>query len=41
MVLDDAQLEQVRAGFDRRKNAYGRCGPGTKWKFLGNYYTDA
>lgn len=31
-------LENVRGGFDTG-NAFGRCGPGTGWSFLGNVYT--
>jgi hypothetical protein len=36
--VTDEQLHQVRGGIDTG-DAYGRCGPGTGWKWLGNVYT--
>jgi len=32
-----AELQRVAGGDD--DNAFGRCGPGTRWKWLGNVYT--
>lgn len=34
-----AALQCVVGGDD--DNAFGRCGPGTRWKWLGNVYTPA
>ena len=34
--LEAADLALVTGGED---NAFGRCGPGTRWKWLGNVYT--
>jgi len=36
--MTDADLERVRGGADP-SDAFGRCGPGTSWKWLGNVYT--
>jgi len=35
--LDPSALARVSGGAD--DNAFGRCGPGTSWKWLGNVYT--
>jgi len=35
--ISAAQLVQVAGGDD--DNAFGRCGPGTRWKWLGDVYT--
>jgi hypothetical protein len=37
--LSAAELQRVAGGDD--DNAFGRCGPGTQWKWLGNVYTPA
>jgi hypothetical protein len=36
--LGPAHLDHVAGGDD---NAFGRCGPGTGWAWLGNVYTPA
>jgi hypothetical protein len=35
--LDPTQLRSVSGGND--DDAFGRCGPGTQWAWLGNVYT--
>jgi len=35
--LSAAELQRVAGGDD--DNAFGRCGPGTSWQWLGNVYT--
>lgn len=38
--LDTAELALVGGGAGADNNdAFGRCGPGTSWKWLGNVYT--
>ena len=42
-TLDDDDLDTITGGADPgyqpQNNALGRVGPGTSWKWLGNYYT--
>ena len=35
----DAVIGGANPGYSPADNALGRVGPGTKWKWLGNYYT--
>ena len=37
VAIDPAQLSSVAGGDD--DNAFGRCGPGTQWAWLGDVYT--
>lgn len=36
LELTPDQLQHIAGGDD---NAFGRCGPGTRWQWLGNVYT--
>jgi hypothetical protein len=36
--LDAAELARVAAGADGN-NSFGRCGPGSSWRWLGDVYT--
>jgi hypothetical protein len=37
-ALDDADLALVAGGAD--DNSFGRCGPGSRWPWLGDVYTN-
>lgn len=38
-TISITDLSSVCGGQDGGDNAFGRCGPGTSWQWLGNVYT--
>jgi len=38
-TISITDLSSVCGGVDGDNNAFGRCGPGNRWQWLGNVYT--
>ena len=38
-TISITDLASVCGGADGDNNAFGRCGPGNRWQWLGNVYT--
>jgi len=38
-TISITDLSSVWGGADGDNNAFGRCGPGNRWQWLGNVYT--